>query len=218
MVSGSSASNGVARRGNYFLSHGHRLASEREERIRRRATQRVGNNSTKSRDCQWLLRRGGEPRRARSAGRRRRNRILGTKLHLRAGRRDHRQRFDRKRRNCDWRSGLGASERISDALAIFARPPRGRLLGNRATSARLRVSFSKEEPYVCAMKTILFLTMLCAVACFAQAQEVSKAAAQLEPKSNSKVTGTVTFTKVGDEVQVLADIQNLTPGKHGFHI
>jgi len=68
------------------------------------------------------------------------------------------------------------------------------------------------------MKTILFITMFCAVACFGQAQEVTKAAAQLEPKSGSQVTGMVTFTKVGDEIQVLADIQNLKPGKHGFHI
>ena len=60
--------------------------------------------------------------------------------------------------------------------------------------------------------------MFCAVACFARAQEVTKAAAQLEAKSGSQVTGTVTFTKVGDEVQVVADIQNLKPGKHGFHI
>src|SRR5438874_3967010 len=68
------------------------------------------------------------------------------------------------------------------------------------------------------MKTILSITMLCAFVCFAQAQEVSKATAQLESKSGSKVTGTVTFTKVGDEVQVVADIQGLTTGKHGFHI
>src|SRR5437016_11318027 len=68
------------------------------------------------------------------------------------------------------------------------------------------------------MKTILSITMFCGVACFARAKEVTKAAAQLEPKSGSKVTGTVTFTKVGDEIQVVADIQNLTPGKHGFHI
>jgi superoxide dismutase, Cu-Zn family len=68
------------------------------------------------------------------------------------------------------------------------------------------------------MKTILFITMFCAMACFAQAQEVTKAAAQLESKSGSQVTGTVTFTKVGDDVQVVADIQNLKPGKHGFHI
>ncbi len=68
------------------------------------------------------------------------------------------------------------------------------------------------------MKTILFITMFCGVAWFAQAQEVTKAAAQLEPKSGSQVTGLVTFTKVGDEIQVVADIQNLKPGKHGFHI
>jgi superoxide dismutase, Cu-Zn family len=68
------------------------------------------------------------------------------------------------------------------------------------------------------MKTTLITAMFCALACFAQAQEVSKATAQLEPKSGSKVTGTVTFTKVGDEVQVVAEIQNLTPGKHGFHV
>lgn len=54
--------------------------------------------------------------------------------------------------------------------------------------------------------------------CFAQTQEFTKAAAQLEPKSGSQVTGMVTFTKVGDEIQVVADIQNLKPGKHGFHI
>jgi Cu-Zn family superoxide dismutase len=68
------------------------------------------------------------------------------------------------------------------------------------------------------MKTIILTTLFCALACLARAQEVTKAAAQLEPKSNSKVTGRVTFTKVGDEVQVVADFQNLTPGKHGFHI
>ena len=68
------------------------------------------------------------------------------------------------------------------------------------------------------MKTIILTTMFCALACFAQGQEVTKAQAQLESKSNSKVTGMVTFTKVGDDVQVVADIQGLAPGKHGFHI
>ena len=68
------------------------------------------------------------------------------------------------------------------------------------------------------MKTILCTTIFCALACFAQAQEVSKATAALEAKSGSQVTGTVTFTKVGDEIQVVADIQGLKPGKHGFHI
>jgi superoxide dismutase, Cu-Zn family len=68
------------------------------------------------------------------------------------------------------------------------------------------------------MKTILYAAFFCAIGSLAQAQEVTKAAAQLEPKSGSQVTGTVTFTKVGDEIQVVADIQNLKPGKHGFHI
>jgi len=69
------------------------------------------------------------------------------------------------------------------------------------------------------MKTIITsLGVLCAFAVFAQAQNVTKAIATLEPKSGSQVTGTVTFAKIGDEVQVVADVQNLKPGKHGFHI
>jgi Cu-Zn family superoxide dismutase len=68
------------------------------------------------------------------------------------------------------------------------------------------------------MKTILSIMMFWALVCLAQGQEVTKAMAQLEAKSGSQVTGTVTFTKVGDEVQVVANIQNLKPGKHGFHI
>jgi Cu-Zn family superoxide dismutase len=52
----------------------------------------------------------------------------------------------------------------------------------------------------------------------ASAQETTKAIAVLHSASGSKVTGTVTFTKTGDMVQVVADITGLTPGKHGFHI
>jgi Cu-Zn family superoxide dismutase len=50
------------------------------------------------------------------------------------------------------------------------------------------------------------------------AQEVTKAMATLQPASNSQVKGTVTFTKSGDDVQVVADVTGLKPGKHGFHI
>jgi Cu-Zn family superoxide dismutase len=60
--------------------------------------------------------------------------------------------------------------------------------------------------------------VLCGFSAFAQAQEATKATATLEPKSESKVTGVVTFTKTGAETRVVADIENLTPGKHGFHI
>jgi Cu-Zn family superoxide dismutase len=69
------------------------------------------------------------------------------------------------------------------------------------------------------MKTILILAVfLCAGAIAAVAQDATTAVAKLEPKSGSKVTGTITFTKMGDDVEVAGDIQNLSPGKHGFHI
>jgi Cu-Zn family superoxide dismutase len=67
-------------------------------------------------------------------------------------------------------------------------------------------------------RILLFAGILCAAVIAANAQDVTKATAKLEPKSNSKVTGTVTFTKSGDDVEVVGEIQNLTPGKHGFHI
>lgn len=50
------------------------------------------------------------------------------------------------------------------------------------------------------------------------AEEPTKAIAVLHSASGSKVTGTVTFTRNGDTVQVVADITGLTPGKHAFHI
>src|SRR5205823_3397610 len=53
---------------------------------------------------------------------------------------------------------------------------------------------------------------------FASAQEIKKAIAVLHPASGSQVMATVTFTKTGDAVQVVADVTGLTPGKHGFHI
>jgi Cu-Zn family superoxide dismutase len=69
------------------------------------------------------------------------------------------------------------------------------------------------------MKQILILTaILCAAVATAYAQDVTKATAKLEPKSGSKVTGTITFTKSGDDVEVTGDIENLSPGKHGFHL
>ena len=50
------------------------------------------------------------------------------------------------------------------------------------------------------------------------ADEPTKAIAVLHSASGSQVAGTVTFTKSGDTVQVVADITGLTPGKHAFHI
>jgi Cu-Zn family superoxide dismutase len=68
------------------------------------------------------------------------------------------------------------------------------------------------------MKMIISLAISFLLAMFAQAQDGTKATAKLEPKSGSQVTGTITFTKTGDEVHVVGDIENLTAGKHGFHI
>ncbi|MDQ3116611.1 MAG: superoxide dismutase family protein [Verrucomicrobiota bacterium] len=52
----------------------------------------------------------------------------------------------------------------------------------------------------------------------ATAQEPTKAIAVLHPTKGSKVEGTVSFTKTGDGVKIVADFTGLTPGKHGFHI
>src|SRR3978361_244731 len=72
------------------------------------------------------------------------------------------------------------------------------------------------------MKTLLASVValtVCTAAPFARAaDDTQKAIAVLSPTANSKVSGTVTFTKSGDEVKVVADINGLTPGKHGFHI
>lgn len=69
------------------------------------------------------------------------------------------------------------------------------------------------------MKAILSaFTILLVTSTFALAGETTKAIAVLHPASGSNVTGTVTFTASGDSVKVVADINGLTPGKHGFHI
>lgn len=47
---------------------------------------------------------------------------------------------------------------------------------------------------------------------------VTKALAVLNPTEGNKVHGMVTFTQSGNQVKVVADIEGLTPGKHGFHI
>ena len=47
---------------------------------------------------------------------------------------------------------------------------------------------------------------------------VVKAIAVLHPTDGNNVRGTVTFTQVGERVKVVADIEGLAPGKHGFHL
>ncbi|MBM3791898.1 MAG: superoxide dismutase family protein, partial [Acidobacteria bacterium] len=47
---------------------------------------------------------------------------------------------------------------------------------------------------------------------------ITQAICVLHPTEGSQVHGIVTFTKEGDRVRVVADIEGLTPGDHGFHI
>src|SRR5262245_50917500 len=50
------------------------------------------------------------------------------------------------------------------------------------------------------------------------AVEVTKAVAVLNSTEGNTVRGTVTFTKEGDKMKVVANIEGLTAGNHGFHI
>jgi Cu-Zn family superoxide dismutase len=52
----------------------------------------------------------------------------------------------------------------------------------------------------------------------AQGSAPGKAIAVLHPTEGNKVRGWVTFTREGEKVKVVAEIEGLTPGKHGFHI
>ncbi|RME01736.1 MAG: superoxide dismutase family protein [Calditrichaeota bacterium] len=51
-----------------------------------------------------------------------------------------------------------------------------------------------------------------------QQPEVTRAIAVLHPTEGNSVTGVVTFTKVEGGIKIVADVEGLTPGKHGFHI
>ncbi|MBI2875640.1 MAG: superoxide dismutase family protein [Candidatus Tectomicrobia bacterium] len=50
------------------------------------------------------------------------------------------------------------------------------------------------------------------------AEPISKAVAVLHPTKGQKVRGVVSFTRVGEKIRVVADLEGLTPGLHGFHV
>ncbi len=52
----------------------------------------------------------------------------------------------------------------------------------------------------------------------AKTNSITKAVAIIYPTVGNKTHGIVTFTKVDAGIKVVADIEGLTPGKHGFHI
>lgn len=68
-------------------------------------------------------------------------------------------------------------------------------------------------------KTLLLCaTPLLMAACATAPQNPPVATAQLEARSGSNVSGTVSFYRSGDKVRITAEVSGLTPGEHGFHI
>jgi Cu-Zn family superoxide dismutase len=45
-----------------------------------------------------------------------------------------------------------------------------------------------------------------------------RAAAELKATAGNQVSGTVTFVAADGKIRVVADLQGLAPGKHGFHV
>jgi superoxide dismutase, Cu-Zn family len=79
------------------------------------------------------------------------------------------------------------------------------------------------------MKPIVLITVALAVALagtYAQSHDAKKSESKttdhaicvMYPTLGNNVTGIIHFTRVEGGVKILADIQNLTKGKHGFHI
>ncbi len=48
--------------------------------------------------------------------------------------------------------------------------------------------------------------------------KIEKAICVLYPTKDSKVKGIITFTRADSGIKIIADIEGLTKGKHGFHI
>jgi Cu-Zn family superoxide dismutase len=66
---------------------------------------------------------------------------------------------------------------------------------------------------------LVFIAMVALMGCQPiQIPDYKKAVAVLHPTEGNTAHGIVTFTIVNDSVKVVADVQGLAPGKHGFHI
>lgn len=52
----------------------------------------------------------------------------------------------------------------------------------------------------------------------ASSDTLTKAICVLHPTEGNKVSGVVTFTKTDSGIGIVADLEGLTPGKHGFHV
>jgi superoxide dismutase, Cu-Zn family len=75
--------------------------------------------------------------------------------------------------------------------------------------------------YVTAAATLLLTAAGCAQPDklkMEKVPEITEAVAVIHPVGKSGVHGTVHFVKQEGGIKVVADIQGLTPGKHGFHV
>src|SRR4029078_3048594 len=61
-------------------------------------------------------------------------------------------------------------------------------------------------------------TALLIAGCASMGAAGSRATAALAPTAGNSTAGTVTFTRNGDRVRVVAEISGLAAGAHGFHI
>jgi superoxide dismutase, Cu-Zn family len=76
------------------------------------------------------------------------------------------------------------------------------------------------------MRTKLEMVLICLIVSYAVAQHdmqrmqpaPAKAIALLYPAKDKTVKGVVTFTQTENGVKVVAHLEGLTPGKHGFHV
>lgn len=69
------------------------------------------------------------------------------------------------------------------------------------------------------MKKIIIIGLLLFATIFSSKSLINYASATINPTEGSKVYGKVTFTLLQNgKIKVVADIYNLSPGKHGFHI
>jgi superoxide dismutase, Cu-Zn family len=72
--------------------------------------------------------------------------------------------------------------------------------------------------------TVLSGVMLCS--CYSQTKEmktvqgneISSAICILSPTKGSNVEGIVKFKQTEEGISIIADVEGLTPGKHGFHV
>jgi len=80
----------------------------------------------------------------------------------------------------------------------------------------------KGNRIVLAVLFLILSVMLLSTCSRQQSKEVmpavDKGVAVLHPTEGNKARGIVIFTKIAEGVQIVADIEGLSPGKHGFHI